>query len=71
MRGTRRGPNDLPFPEFANPVGGGIWLWADINRWANGMPGTDSKIIHLGFNDCVEINSWLLQKSHRPASPNI
>lgn len=65
VRGTRHGPNNLPFPEIAHPVGGGIWLWADINRWANGMPGTDSEIIHLGFNDCAEITMWLMHDENR------
>lgn len=65
VRGTRHAPNNLPFPEIAHTVDGGIWLWADINRRANGRPGTDSELIHLGFNDCAEINSWLMHDGYR------
>ena len=59
IRGSRRGPGISLFPPPANPAGGGLWIWQDINLWAQGTDGTDMGICHLGLMENAQINAWL------------
>jgi hypothetical protein len=33
IRGERRVSAERPFPEPYNVVGGGVWLWSEVNTW--------------------------------------
>ena len=65
VRGERH--RDRPFPEPYNHVGGGVWLWGEVNEWLRSV-GRDHD--SSGFPDRVdhvEIDHWLAGRSVVPA----
>ncbi|MEV4058392.1 hypothetical protein AB0J55_44905 [Amycolatopsis sp. NPDC049688] len=62
VRGVRR--KGLPFPEPFNLVGGGVWLWADVNDWLRRAgKDHDDDVLHPGREDVELINEWLRTRS--------
>ncbi|KAA0974754.1 hypothetical protein ACIGB6_06135 [Paeniglutamicibacter gangotriensis] len=59
IRGERRGSEGEAFPNPYNAVGGGVWLWKDVNDWAHGIAATDHDVEHLAAIDYVLINHWI------------
>ncbi|GAA1875426.1 hypothetical protein GCM10009715_22690 [Paeniglutamicibacter psychrophenolicus] len=59
IRGERRGSEGEEFPSPYNLVGGGVWLWKDVNDWARGIAATDNEVEHLAAIDYMLINHWI------------
>lgn len=59
IRGERRSSEGESFPAPHNAVGGGVWLWKEVNDWARGIIETDDDVEHLEAKDYVLINDWL------------
>lgn len=57
-RGVRQ--KEVRFPEPFNLVGGGVWLWADVNDWLREAgKAYDDDVLHPNRDDLELINAWL------------
>lgn len=70
IRGERRGSGNDEFPAPHNAVGGGVWLWKDVNDWARGIAETDGDVEHLEAKDYALINNWLFHDNLGVATLN-
>jgi len=64
IRGDRR--RDEPFPRRFNRVGGGVWLWGEVNEWLRRVGRSHDE--HLRFpcrQDYDEVNAWILDRHSR------
>lgn len=50
---------ETPFPEPFNHVGGGIWLWGEVNSWLRRVGKVHDGLDFPCYNDYLEINRWL------------
>ncbi|MFI6024172.1 hypothetical protein [Amycolatopsis magusensis] len=65
VRGLRH--RGVPFPQPYNNVAGGVWLWAEVNRWlALVGKGHDEDVDYPVARDLTRINSWLASRTESP-----
>ncbi|MFI6305915.1 hypothetical protein ACIBCH_28895 [Amycolatopsis thailandensis] len=66
-RGVRQ--KELRFPEPFNLVGGGVWLWADVNEWLREAgKAYDDDLLYPNRDELELINAWLKnRKSGQPS----
>ena len=64
VRGSRR--RNSPFPARFNRVGGGVWLWSEVNDWLRrvGRP-FDSTVSFPCRKDYDEVNAWIAEHEAR------
>lgn len=66
VRGVRQ--KELPFPESFNLVGGGVWLWADVNDWLRRAGKDHDDVLHPDRDEVEFINEWLRTRApHFPS----
>ncbi|MBB5852613.1 helix-turn-helix transcriptional regulator [Amycolatopsis umgeniensis] len=52
-----------PFPKPYYLVGGGVWLWSEVNDWLREVGKKSSPVRHLSRLDILQTNLWLAQRS--------
>jgi hypothetical protein len=65
VRGERH--RGQPFPEPYNHVGGGVWLWGDVNEWLRKVGHAHDEVAFPDKADHVMINYWLAGRAVVPA----
>lgn len=60
IRGERRAGSERSFPDPYNAVGGGIWLWADVNAWLSQF-GESDDVAYASRCDFPLINAAILE----------
>lgn len=57
IRGERMATD--PFPAPVNLVGGGVWLWGDVNNWLKRQDRRADPVQHLNLTDHTILDNWL------------
>jgi hypothetical protein len=63
IRGVRH--RNQPFPPRFNRVGGGVWLWGEVNDWLRRVNRSQDDILYPCRRDYDEVNAWLLERDVR------
>lgn len=60
IRGERRGSAERTFPEPYHTVGGGVWLWSEVNTWL-GQFGDADDVAYPSRCDFPLVNASILE----------
>lgn len=58
IRGDRKA--DDPFPPPVNLVGGGAWLWGEVDEWLKRQGYEADPVRHLSLKEHAVLDNWLL-----------
>ncbi|GAA3430540.1 hypothetical protein [Kutzneria kofuensis] len=59
IRGDRQRKH--PFPQPFNLVGGGVWLWGEVNEWLRRTYKPQDDVHYPCRDDYAEINRWIAE----------
>lgn len=60
IRGERRLSTERPFPDPYHVVGGGVWLWSEVNAWLAQFGDSDD-VMHPSRCDYPLVNAAILE----------